>query len=552
MTARFLRERRCLATVCALAILAFAPAVVRADTVASLLGNFTINQYSGLTPTARALDVHYTIVFGQLPALRELHQADADGDGVTTQTERDAYLQRLARALASDLRVTVDGIPVALRATRWTTSLPTEQSGFSLRFDLDLIGGWPAGSIERPRVVTYANGNYAGAIGWQEIVVTPFETVNAFDTDAFSTSLTAGLTEAIRELPAGGPLNERRVHLAITAGALPPGAHALGPRAANVRAAATVPTAPAEAGWLQRQTRRLIAMVSTAEVAPHVALFALLAAMVLGAAHAFSPGHGKTVVGAYLIGSRATARHAAFLGLTVTVTHTLGVFALGFATLFFSRYVEPERIFPILGFAGGAIVLGMGLVLLVQRWPAGRAAVAALRRRAAGGPAPAQSALPFRNLAAVSPMRRFEGSYVLASVQAAQHHAHEAVGWHSHGGTWHSHLPPGAGGEDVTWRSLLALGVSGGLVPCPSAMVLLLAAVALNKTAFGLVLVVAFSLGLALTLSAIGLAFLYARNRIGQIARVSPWTRLLPVVSAAAITVIGVFLCYGALAGGPV
>lgn len=111
----------------------------------------------------------------------------------------------------------------------------------------------------------------------------------------------------------------------------------------------------------------------------------------------------------------------------------------------------------------------------------------------------------------------------------------------------HSHLPPGAAGDAVTWRSLLALGISGGLVPCPSALVLLLAAVALNKTAYGLLLVVAFSIGLALTLIAVGLAFLYARNRLPKPSATARWPRLLPALSAAAIAIIGALLCYGAL-----
>ena len=111
----------------------------------------------------------------------------------------------------------------------------------------------------------------------------------------------------------------------------------------------------------------------------------------------------------------------------------------------------------------------------------------------------------------------------------------------------HSHLPPGASGEEITWRSLLTLGISGGLVPCPSAMVLLLAAVALNKTAYGMLLVVAFSVGLALTLTAVGLAFLYARNLFRGPRADARWPQLLPVFSAGLITVLGLGLCFAAL-----
>jgi nickel/cobalt transporter (NicO) family protein len=111
----------------------------------------------------------------------------------------------------------------------------------------------------------------------------------------------------------------------------------------------------------------------------------------------------------------------------------------------------------------------------------------------------------------------------------------------------HSHLPPGASGEQITWRSLLSLGISGGLVPCPSAMVLLLAAVALNKTAYGMLLVVAFSVGLAITLTLVGLAFLYARNRFRRPGAGNRWAHLLPLASACSIMVLGIALCVGAL-----
>ena len=500
----------------AFAALALAIALpAHADTIASLLGSFTVNQFAQVRVSERAVDVRYSVVLGQLPALRELHAADADRDGVTTQEERDAHAGRLAQEFASRLAVTDGGEPIPLRATSWSASLPSEQGGFSLRIDVDLAGELPP---RASHTIAFDNGNFARQFGWQEIVVVPAPGIAVYDTAAFSTSLTAGLTESLRELPASGPLAERSARFAFRKGTVPAGSVAIAPRPGTV-APATEPEAAG--GWLQAQTRRIADMIAAPALSPAVAAWALLAAMLLGALHAFAPGHGKTVVGAYLVGSRASARHAAFLGLTVTVTHTLGVFALGFATLFASAYVVPERIFPVLGFVSGLVVLVMGLTLAVQRWPAARDALG-------------RSAHAFR------PAHAHAG-YVSARLQ----HAHAAAGWHSHGGAWHTHTPP----AEVTWRSLLALGVSGGLVPCPSAMVLLLAAVALNKTAFGLVLVVAFSAGLAVTLSAIGLAFLYARNRMPSGARAPRWTRVVPLASAAAIALIGAFLCHAALTG---
>jgi ABC-type nickel/cobalt efflux system permease component RcnA len=340
----------------------------------------------------------------------------------------------------------------------------------------------------------------------------------------------------------------------------------------------------AENLWLQRQTRALVNLISAPHVAPQVAFLALLTALVLGALHALSPGHGKTIVGAYLIGSRGTPRHALFLGLTVTVTHTVGVFVLGFATLVASRFILPERLLPILSLLSGLLVLGMGIFLLAQRW---RAAQPHRRGDASREHAPHahhHGAHEFESAADHSHLQHDHGHHGHGhsghgahahshhehhhdhdhGLHEHAHHAHKAQArgiappggavlraaaalTHSHGASVHSHLPPGAPTDTVSWRSLLALGISGGLVPCPSAMVLLLAAVALNKIAYGLLLVVAFSVGLATTLTLVGLTFLYARNRFRRPAAASRWPQLLPVASAAAITLVGAVLSVGAV-----
>ena len=510
------------------------PEASRADTVASLLGNFTINQYCGLKLASAAVEVHYVVVFGQLPALRELHVADADGDGVTSQSERDAYVGKLAPAFAKSLELQVDGVNVPLHATHWASSLPTEQGGFSLRVDVDFASALPPMAADAPRKLEFANRNYAGRMGWHEIVVNPAPGVMVFDTNAYGTSLTGGLTEALQSLPAAGPLDERSVHLRF-GGDTPPGAALLTDRAGN--GTAVVPSSgQSETAWIARRTRQLVNAISSPRVQPRIALLALVGALLLGAVHALSPGHGKTIVGAYLIGSRGTPRHALFLGLTVTVTHTIGVFVLGFATLYASRFVVPERLFPALSLISAVLVLGMGLVLLVQR---GRAAHRALTK-ADSVPSgkfqfvKSEVTVPLGGrgllLAPLAPLAQFDATM------------------HSHGGgPMHSHLPTGGSGERITWRSLLTLGISGGLVPCPSAMVLLLAAVALGKAGYGMLLVVAFSVGLAITLTLVGLAFLYARNRFRSPRAGSRWGHLVPVLSAGTITVVGIALCVGAL-----
>jgi len=235
-----------------------------------------------------------------------------------------------------------------------------------------------------------------------------------------------------------------------------------------------------------------------------VILASLAAAFFWGMAHALSPGHGKTIVGAYLVGSRGTARHAAFLGVTVTVTHTLAVFALGLITLFASHYVPPERLFPIMSLVSGGIVLVLGLGLLGQR------------------------------------LRAVFGT------SGHEHGPHADVA-HRHGGRPHSHLPPRCGDGGVNWRRLLALGISGGLLPCPSALVVLLGAIAFGRIGFGLLLIVAFSLGLAAVLTAIGLAFVYAGRLVQRPLTGGRLARVLPALSALIITGVGVGLTFAAL-----
>jgi ABC-type nickel/cobalt efflux system permease component RcnA len=223
-------------------------------------------------------------------------------------------------------------------------------------------------------------------------------------------------------------------------------------------------------------------------------LSSLLVAAVLGAFHALGPGHGKTIVGAYLIGARGTARHALFLGLVVTATHTMGVYLLGFATWIASAWVVPERLFPWLSMLSGLLVIGIGTSLVRSRLEG-----------ALGGP--------------------------------GGHHHHDGE---DHG---HSHDPPDALG----WRSLVALGVSGGLLPCPSALVVMLAAISLGRIGFGLILIVAFSLGLAGVLSGIGLVFVYARSWFDRLPVGGRFARFAPVASAIAISVAGLLIVASAL-----
>ncbi len=216
-----------------------------------------------------------------------------------------------------------------------------------------------------------------------------------------------------------------------------------------------------------------------------VVLFSLLVAAFWGAAHALTPGHGKAIVAGYLVGSRGKPRHAVLLGGVVTVTHTAGVFALGLVTLLLSRFVVPERLYPWLTVVSGLLVIAVGASVFWSRW----------RHRRAHG----------------------------------HGHPHE----HHH----HSH--------DL--RGLLGVGVAAGLLPCPSALVVLLSAITLHRIGFGLALILAFSVGLAATITSIGLIAVLARRAFGRLSFQGRLIQLLPALSALVIVVVGIGLTVKAL-----
>lgn len=478
--------------------------------VAHPLGNFTVNHFARVEVGAARVGVRYVVDMAEIPAFQEAQKIDADGDGVVSDAELNLYVGRVAGQYGEGLSVEVDGARVPLRLVAQNVSRPQGAGGVqTLRVECDFAGDVPAAAAAgATRRLRFANSNYPGRTGWREIVIAAAGGVAVFDSTAYGSAV----TDEIKTYPEDklmAPLDERAAELSWTSGTLPAGAVALRTRDGR-------PTGRA-------QTRdRFAELIAVPELTPLVALLGLFVAAGFGAIHAFSPGHGKTVVGAYLVGSRGTAKHAAFLGLTVTVTHTAGVFALGLVTLFASQYVVPERLFPILGFTSGAIVLIIGLTLFAKRL------------RAALGLSPHTHA--------------HDGGDPHHHDDDAHTHEHEGSELvHSHGGREHSHLPPGADGTPVTWRNLLALGVAGGLLPCPSALVVLLAAIAAGRVAYGLALVVAFSVGLAATLTAVGLAFVYAARFVKRPSGESRIFKALPIASALVIAGLGAAICYEAL-----
>jgi nickel/cobalt transporter (NicO) family protein len=242
------------------------------------------------------------------------------------------------------------------------------------------------------------------------------------------------------------------------------------------------------------------ALVGRGQLSFGVVVLSLLVAAFWGAAHALTPGHGKALVAGYLIGTRGRPRDAVLLGATVTVTHTAGVFGLGLVTLLLSRFVVPEQLYPWLTLVSGLLVVGVGAAVLRVR----------LRRSA----------------------HKVSG---FSRTQAAHHH--------HHGDNHHHHDEPhGRGG-------ILGVGVAAGLLPCPSALVVLLSAIALHRIGFGFALIVAFSLGLAATITGIGLVAVLARRAFARVSFEGPVVRALPPLSAAVILLVGVVLTARAIPG---
>ncbi len=238
------------------------------------------------------------------------------------------------------------------------------------------------------------------------------------------------------------------------------------------------------------------------ELTPWMIVAAIGVAFALGAAHALTPGHGKTIVAAYLVGSRGTLKHAAFLGAMVTFTHTVSVFLLGMATLFLFQYVVPEKITQILGAISGLSIVAIGAWMLYKRT-----------------------------------RRPTDHHHHHHHDHGHEHHRHS----HDHGHEYHehSHMP-----DEVSWSGLVALGASGGLAPCESALVLLLTAVAMRRVGLGLVLLVAFSVGLAIVLMGIGVVVIYAKHLLPESSKSdrNPFFRWMPVASAAVVLVIGLLM----------
>jgi ABC-type nickel/cobalt efflux system permease component RcnA len=459
------------------------------------LGNFTTNRYAALTVAPEAMRLTYVVDLAELPAYREIALVDTDGSGSIEPAERDAYTARQAAELARGLELTRDGAALPLTPIASTLELAPGAGGLmTLRLDVTYRAALPRPDGE----IVFRDHNFAGRPGWQEVVASG----NGVHLQG-STVPAADVSRALRAYPENmlqAPLRVSEAHFTVGSGAASTGSAA---PPAGVRSGA------------ERFGDRFTALIANpAPLGPWAILTSLLIAAVLGGLHALTPGHGKTVVGAYLIGSRGTARHALLLGLVVTATHTLGVYLLGLGTLAASAWIVPERLYPWISVISGLLVVAVGASLAMSRL-----------RMAAG--------------------HRHHHHHDHDHAHDHHHHDHDHHHGHDHD-HGHEHLPPP--GTPITIRSLVALGISGGLLPCPSALVVMLGAIALGRVAFGLALIVAFSIGLAAVLTGIGIVLVYARGLVDRLPLDGRFARYAPVASAVVISLAGIAVVVEALA----
>jgi nickel/cobalt exporter len=421
--------------------------VVPAAAQAHPLGNFTINRFAGVELAGDRVYVHYVLDLAEIPTYQER--------GRVTRSD-------FARAVASRLTVELDGRRAPLEVLASRSALRPGAGGLkTLRFE----------AVYRARAsgsrLALRDRNYDSRLGWREIVIQAGRGAEIVTSSVPAESASDEL-RAYPDRLLSAPLDVTRATATFRPGD-----------------SAAPPPELGDAPVAERTSGRFESLIAERELGPGAIVLSLLLAAFWGAAHALTPGHGKAIVAGYLVGSRGKPRHAVALGLIVTVTHTIGVFALGLVTLALSAFIVPERLYPWLTLVSGLLVVGVGASVLRSR----------IRQRRA--------------------------------------HAH---GHHHHHDHHHHEL-----------RGLLGVGVAAGLLPCPSALVVLLSAFALHRIGLGLALILAFSVGLAATITGIGLVAVLARRAFGRLRLDGPLVRALPAVSAALILALGVGLTLNAL-----
>ena len=525
--------------------------VIPALAAAHPLGNFTINHYAGLRVEPDRILLDVVIDEAEIPTFQARLDFDTDSDGEVSDDETDAGRATACEALEPSLALSVDGARQSLRLDEAGLAFPSGVGGLNT---MRIVCGYSV-AFDRPIAagarIDLAETSDADRLGWREIVAegsgvtlapvagspairstTASDRLRAYPTNLLTQAL-ADTAAAVIVTPGGPPLPAFDIPDASPLTVAGAGEVASAPAAPGVPVAAApaivvaVPAVGSVPGGVTGTD--LPSIFRTTDLSPIVLLISILTAGALGAGHALTPGHGKTLMAAYLVGTRGTPLHAAGLGLSVTVSHTMGILVLAAVVVGAQGFLPPDTVVrsaPVIAAIsivaiGGWMLLGEGR----RRW----------RRRAATA----------------------DHDHDHDHEVGHEHdHGHDhtaepvAAGEHSHGGITHSHLPPA--GTTISWRSLFILGLAGGLIPSTSALLILLGSIAAGRPAFGFVLVVAFGLGMALVMGGIGLALVLARGRLDRVDAGSPIGRassFVPLAAACLVFGLGLYLTIQAVAG---
>jgi len=507
------------------------------------MGNFSVNHYSKITLESGRLRVDYFIDLAEIPTYQELQEANISATAVDPNSAAVIdYIAARGAELGRGLTLDVEGKPTPLHLVFSGVIFPPGAGGLpTMKMGFVYEAAYPPtlSSSDRQHVsLQYADKNYPGHSGWKEIVAVAsagsllHSSVPATDrsgglsnypTDLLSSppqDLEASLVAALPSLQAkvldlepaqiahpSAASSAARPTLPKRAGTQPAAASHESPHL--VLAASTA--VHLQANRQQTPRSRFTELIQAEHLSAWFLFTAALIAIGLGGLHALEPGHGKTIVAAYLVGSKGTARHAVLLGIIVTASHTAGVFALGAITLYASRYIVPEQLYPWLAALSGITIASLGIYML---------------------------------------LRRLTGT--------ATDHSHAPGASHGHWMFWRR---PAADqlaiapvqdtarlARSVSLTQLFTLGITGGIIPCPAALIVLLSAFALHRIGLGFFLIVTFSAGLAAVLIGFGMLAVYARRFVTRLQIDGPLTtRWLPAASAAFISVLGLILTIQAL-----
>jgi nickel/cobalt transporter (NicO) family protein len=473
------------------------------------LGNFTINLYSGIHVVPGELHVDYVVDMAEIPTFQAMPSIDRNGDGIASDAERSAWAVSEAPTLLANVSLSVAGHPVSLSIRSAAMEFREGQGGLPiLRFE-GLFGGVAPSSGS----ISYRDANFPGHIGWREITAIGEDGAVLDRSSVPAHSVSDALLSYPQDL-LSSPLHVTSMTASYRLGV-------------SVGASAELnadDTAVAGSG-----ARPLVEGGPFAGLVQNHGLWLVLLGFVLaigfGAWHALLPGHGKTLMAAYMVGSGARTRQAVAVGSAVAVMHTASVLALGLLVLTLQATFRPELLYPWLGLLSGLVALGLGVYLLIARLSAWSAIRAPLEANAPEG------------------HRHDE--------RDPQAHDHPHGRDHTHDGSSsprHRHPSTLPDGAPLSAKGLAALALAGGILPAPSALLVMLAAIDTHRPAYGLALVLAFSLGLAAALIIVGLGALRAREAMAR--RMSSFSgRLVPVMSAGAIVGVGVFLTARGVAG---